>query len=254
MSRVFVSVLAALFVTVFSGPQLGAREWRLDDGSAVRGNLLRFRNTYAVIQTVEGRRVFAFDRFSPGDRAWLLDRFPAGNRRLAGVIVGASRSEGGVPVKELQAAHPGLSGLESGDTVPFTRFFSRYSREDFAVEDFPESLVLVCFWEDGNQACVNELLRVKALQASFPELRLEVFNVCRTDNIPASAATLIDLGVAWPTAFDTDGSVARRWGVGQLPTNVLVSGNGEIVEEHTYADFAALQLDSARTRIAARRR
>ena len=94
--------------------------------------------------------------------------------------------------------------------------------------DFAGRPVVVNFWASWCVPCRKEM---PDLQAASQRLkpRVAFVGVNHQDARDSAAEFEREVGVRYPSGWDPDGGVARKFGVAGLPTSVLVDAKGRIV-------------------------
>jgi len=89
--------------------------------------------------------------------------------------------------------------------------------------------ILVNFWASWCDPCRRELPRLVEAQRAGTA----VVGVAVKDSRRRARQMLADTGATWPSADDPDGSIARRWGVGDgLPVTFAVDASGVVRGHH----------------------
>lgn len=95
--------------------------------------------------------------------------------------------------------------------------------------------VLLDFWATWCRPCERSLPATQRLHERYREQGLTVVGV--SVDGPRNWARVRPfanrLGLGFPIVIDEDGSLARRFRVGGVPTTVLLDGNGRVVRVHT---------------------
>lgn len=120
-----------------------------------------------------------------------------------------------------------------------------FTLEDLANEGARVSLAdraagpaLVNFWASWCVPCRTEMPILEAAFVRFGS-RILFIGVDHQDSRTAAQDFIANAGVQYRSGFDPDGAVAAAYGIRGLPTTVLVSADGRLVETITGALTAA---------------
>ena len=120
--------------------------------------------------------------------------------------------------------------LKPGDTAPAFALKTP-DGETISLEELRGRYVFVRFWADWCKSCRTEMPMIEGQYRLHREDGLRVLAV----NVRQDAATASrfagEVGISYPVLLDTDGGVAKAYGVVGLPTTFLVDRDGKIVEE-----------------------
>ena len=84
--------------------------------------------------------------------------------------------------------------------------------------------VLITFWATWRQPSREELPAIVRAAGATPGLRVVAVNLQEAEGPVAEFAQ--QFGMTFPVAFDRTGSVARAYGVRELPASIFVDANG----------------------------
>ena len=162
---------------------------------------------------------------APSSRGWRL-RNPA-----IAVVVGVVAAALGLLVVIGRAGR-------SPDRVPRHRIAPAFDlprvgseRDRVRLADFAGRPVVVNFWASWCVPCRKEM---PALEAVAERLSGQVafVGVTQQDGRTAGADFEHEVGVTYPSGSDPEGTTAPAYGVGGLPTTVLIDADGRIVGRH----------------------
>ena len=88
----------------------------------------------------------------------------------------------------------------------------------------PGKSVGVYFWADWCPICTAQQGTIDAVQADYPVLTVAM----QSGDAAAVAGVLAERGLDWATAIDSDGGIARGYGLRGVPAFVTVDPAGEI--------------------------
>ena len=92
--------------------------------------------------------------------------------------------------------------------------------------------VVLNFWASWCVPCRREM---PAFEAAHRRLgsRVVFLGVNHQDALRAALKFLTETGVTYPSGYDPDGGVARKYGLFGLPTTIFVSPDGKVVARRT---------------------
>ena len=176
-----------------------------------------------------------------------LDKAAALFRRLKEEFPGSSQArEADNILKAIAIQREALriqEGLKPG--VPFPDFDAKdIEGNPLSIGRLKGTVVLVDFWATWCPGCVEELPHQVALYKKYKARGLEIIGV----NMDRERATLDEglkqHGITWPQYFDGkfwNTTLAEKYGITQLPFNLLIDGDGRIVGKNLHG----AQLDAA---------
>jgi len=99
--------------------------------------------------------------------------------------------------------------------------------DPFMLASLRGKVVLVNFWATWCEPCVTEMPSLQRVRDRFAP-RFEVLGVNHQES-PARIQAFIDKsGITFPIVRDTDGAVAKAWGVRIFPASYLVDRAGHV--------------------------
>jgi thiol-disulfide isomerase/thioredoxin len=99
---------------------------------------------------------------------------------------------------------------------------------------FPEfrgKVILLDFWASWCGPCRNALPNLKRLQAVYGGADFFVISISEDDDESAWHAFVSSHNMTWPQRLDSDGSIQSQFGVHALPTYVLISRDGTVLQK-----------------------
>ena len=99
---------------------------------------------------------------------------------------------------------------------------------ELRLTDFRGRVVLVNFWATWCAPCVAEMPSLSRLRDKLGAARAEVIAVNFQENAARIEPFMRNLGIAFPTIRDHDGSLRKAWDVTIFPTTFVIAPNGRI--------------------------
>jgi len=125
-----------------------------------------------------------------------------------------------------------------GEPAPAT-VFTLLDGDAIALDQLAGRPVLLNFWATWCVPCRAELPALAAVAADHTNLAVVAVNMQEEADLAAAFLDRIDVNL--PTALDQDGAIARRFGVVNLPTTILIGPDGAIVARHVgYLDATGI--------------
>ncbi len=90
------------------------------------------------------------------------------------------------------------------------------------------TVVLVNFWATWCEPCVAEMPALQRLRDQLGPQGFEVLGVNLREGAARIEPFVQKTGIRFPIVRDTDGAVAKAWGVGVYPTSYIVDRAGAI--------------------------
>lgn len=90
---------------------------------------------------------------------------------------------------------------------------------------------VVNFWASWCLPCRKEMPALQAVHRQLGD-RVRFVGVDHTDSRADALALARSTGVGYPSGFDPEGNVAGRYGLGGLPSTVLISADGRVEAVH----------------------
>ncbi len=132
----------------------------------------------------------------------------------------------------MAAGTPATTGVVSLDGVTLRALDG--ARLDLK-EQLAQGPVLLDFWATWCRPCERSLPATQRLHERYREQGLRVIGV--SVDGPRNWARVRPfagrLGLTFPLVIDEDGSLARRFRAGGVPTTVLIASDGRVVRAHT---------------------
>ena len=91
------------------------------------------------------------------------------------------------------------------------------------------TVLLLNFWASWSAPCKQEVPVLNQIQQKYKDYGLTVVGISVEDPATAVFSFMKMLNVQYPLLLDSEGRVARRYGVIRYPTNVLIDKHGEIL-------------------------
>ncbi len=101
--------------------------------------------------------------------------------------------------------------------------------------------VLVDFWASWCGPCRQAMPRLQALAPKFKAMK--IVGVAVNDAVADTKRAIDDLKIKWPVVLDTDGALARTYGISAIPAMILFSPDGKIAAR----DINVSELESVLT-------
>jgi len=102
------------------------------------------------------------------------------------------------------------------------------------LSDFRGKAVWLCFWRVGCPPCRQEMPHLQSLYAKYKDRGLVVLGVNVSDDGTITREFLHRCGVTFPNILDTSIAAqevySRDYGVGSIPVNYLINGDGIVVD------------------------
>jgi peroxiredoxin/outer membrane lipoprotein-sorting protein len=102
------------------------------------------------------------------------------------------------------------------------------------LSDFRGKAVWLCFWRVGCPPCREEMPYLQSLYAKYRDRGLVVLGVNVSDDRAITSEFLRERGVTFPNILDTSPAAeevySRDYGVGTIPLNYLINGDGIVVD------------------------
>lgn len=225
------------------------REWRLDDGSTIEGEVERVTEAMVVLRKPDGSRaMLSRDRLSEEDRAYLAGRSgvpevsaapspsqlaPRPARPSDPAVPSRPEPPSQADLLEPLHGHPGVGHYDRGDEAPSFGFRDTVSGELRSLEELRGRLTVVLFWSPNVSQSIRPMVEMRRYHAANPEL----FHLVTVAPYASSTNARSYMRDADPSPLphvlgDPRLNVTNGWGVSALPTCVLIDANGYILSEH----------------------
>jgi thiol-disulfide isomerase/thioredoxin len=133
----------------------------------------------------------------------------------------------------------GLSGVDMVGRPAPTTSFETFTGSQASLADLAGKPVVVNFWSSSCTGCVAEMPDVEKLHQRYGD-KVAFVGINTVDGPTPAAALAKQTGVTYELGRDPNGSIAKSFGVVNLPTTVLVGRDGTIV----YSTFVTQTADS----------
>jgi thiol-disulfide isomerase/thioredoxin len=100
-----------------------------------------------------------------------------------------------------------------------------------AFPEFRGKVILLDFWASWCGPCRNALPNLKRLQAVYGDADFVVISISADDDESAWHAFVSSHNMTWPQRLDSDGSIQSQFEVNALPTYVLISRDGRVLQK-----------------------
>lgn len=134
----------------------------------------------------------------------------------AGIHAWQTRSvpSGAAPVFSAPLAGPQVTGSAAAGTVSLASWQAAH----------PGQAVALHFWADWCPICRAEEHSVSRLSQDWPVLSVAM----QSGDAARVQRVLTQRQLAWPTAIDADGQIAKRYGLAAVPALVVIDPQGQI--------------------------
>ncbi|NLC10698.1 MAG: TlpA family protein disulfide reductase [Firmicutes bacterium] len=123
------------------------------------------------------------------------------------------------------AAVTGCGGEKEVDQYDFT--LPGLEGEEVTLSSYTGKVILIKFWTTACIYCLEDLVRLEALQKDYPGI--EIFAINIGGQREAVKSFVESAGFTFPVLLDEDGEVAGKYRVLGVPTTVLFDKEGNIV-------------------------
>jgi peroxiredoxin len=118
--------------------------------------------------------------------------------------------------------------LKTGDAVPAFRLRRLGGGEVAAPADLRGHAVAIRFWADWCPFCESEMTQLERVYLRHKDRGLRILAVNVRQDPDTAERFVRRLGVTYETLLDSDGAVARSYGVIGLPTTFFVDREGRL--------------------------
>lgn len=134
--------------------------------------------------------------------------------------------------------------LKNGQAAPAFSLADLQGSKVTFPDDFRGKVVAIRFWADWCPFCKTEMKDLEPAYRKLKEKGLVMLAVNVRQDRDTAAQFIKKLGVSYDVLLDTEGEVAKRYGVLGLPTTFFVDRHGilssRIIGESTPDDFTAI--------------
>ena len=134
--------------------------------------------------------------------------------------------------------------LKNGQPAPAFSLMDLQGKKVTFPDDFKGKVVAVRFWADWCPFCKTEMKDLEPAYQKLKEKGLVMLAVNVRQDRETAARFIKKLGVSYNVLLDTEGEVAKRYGVLGLPTTFFIDRHGilssRIIGESTPDDFTAI--------------
>lgn len=103
---------------------------------------------------------------------------------------------------------------------------------ELRLSELKGQVVMINFWATWCGPCRQEMPLLEQLQAKYEPLGFTLVGVNVEPDSAAAAKWLANVPVSFPILFDTENSVAERFGVEGMPSSVFVDREGRVRHVH----------------------
>jgi len=93
-------------------------------------------------------------------------------------------------------------------------------------------VVLINFWATWCTFCVEEMPDLIRLQDKYQARGFTILGVNEGESAQEVSAFVKEMGLNFPVALDSDGAVARNYGVVGIPISYLINSAGKVLGEY----------------------
>ncbi|MBW3626573.1 MAG: TlpA family protein disulfide reductase [Actinobacteria bacterium] len=134
-----------------------------------------------------------------------------------------------------------------GPAPPFDLENVRPGQPRVSLADVADRPTVVNVWASWCTPCRREMPALAAAHRQFGD-RVAFLGVNHQDTRDLAIELLDETGVAYPSGYDPDGSVARDYGLFGMPTTIFIAGDGELLERRT-GELTLPEMESTITRL-----
>jgi cytochrome c biogenesis protein CcmG/thiol:disulfide interchange protein DsbE len=122
----------------------------------------------------------------------------------------------------------GAKRLYEGPAPDFT--LSLFGGGQLSLSELKGQLVVLNFWASWCPPCRDEAAALQAVSRQYEDRGVIFVGVAYKDTDVAAQDYLREFGVTYPNGPDSDGRIARAYGIQAAPETFFVDARGEIVE------------------------
>jgi len=127
------------------------------------------------------------------------------------------------------------------------RLPSLSTQQPIELVDFKGTIIYLDFWASWCKPCRKSLPELNKLRNELKKnINFEVIAVSLDENINDAREFVAKHPVNYPVLIDSDGKLARKYGISVMPSSYLIDENGEIVAIYReYKDSDILKIKNA---------
>jgi len=119
----------------------------------------------------------------------------------------------------------------------------------FSLVDLKGEIVVIDFWASWCGPCLRVMPQVAAVVREFSDSAVRLIGVNIEESAEIAGSTLDQLRLSVPVALDSDGSVARKYGVTEIPQTVIIDRSGKVArvligDKSSFADDLRTALEA----------
>lgn len=96
-------------------------------------------------------------------------------------------------------------------------------------QDLSGKVVVIRFWADWCPFCKTEMKEIQPVYQKYESQGLEILAINVRQDQETAARFIDKLGISYSTLLDSEGTVARSYGVTALPSSFFIDRNGKLV-------------------------
>lgn len=100
-------------------------------------------------------------------------------------------------------------------------------------------VTIIDFWASWCAPCCAEMPNMVELYEKYSDKGLGILGVSLDQNMDDWKAAMNALDITWPSVIDTDGFVAEKFNVQYIPYTLIVSKEGEVLNQNLRGDELA---------------
>jgi thiol-disulfide isomerase/thioredoxin len=125
----------------------------------------------------------------------------------------------------------GLTGVDiTGKAAPSASFVT-FDGQHAELADFAGRPIVINFWSSTCPPCITEMPAFEQVHQRYGD-RVTFVGIDTVDGETPARALAAKTGVTYHLGFDPDGAIAKRFGVVNLPTTVLIGRDGTVMSSN----------------------